>query len=115
MRLLVLFLFVFLLAGCDPFGRLPDGEQIDGIWVGAGGPCQDGADQGLCDALFTCAVDVEFGGADPGIVSWQVHSPPNRLRDGTLVTRGGTIAIVVFEVADGSLRATQVSETDRCR
>jgi hypothetical protein len=115
MRPLAVLLLALLLAGCDPLGKVPEGEQIDGIWVGPGGACQDGADRGLCEALLTCAVEVEFGGADPGIESWQVHSRPDRLRNGTLLTYGGAIAIAVFDLKDGTRRATYVAETDRCR
>jgi len=115
MRLVAGFLLAVAVAGCDPFGKLPAGEQIDGIVVGPGGPCEDGADQGFCAALLTCAIQVEFGGADPGIATWQVHSLPDRLRDGTLVTRGGAVATVVFQLRDGPRRATHVAETDRCR
>jgi hypothetical protein len=97
MRPLAVLLLALLLAGCDPLGKVPEGEQIDGIWVGPGG------------------VEVEFGGADPGIESWQVHSRPDRLRNGTLLTYGGAIAIVVFDLKDGTRRATYVMETDRCR
>ena len=115
MRLVVGVLFALLLIGCDPIGRLPDGEQIDGIWVGAGAACQDGDDPGLCEAILACAIENEFGGVDPGIESWQVHGPPERNRDGTLRLYGGNVVIVVFEQNDGTRRATQVAETDRCR
>ena len=115
MRLVVGALLVLLVVACDPFGKLPAGEEIDGIVVGAGGPCQDGADPGFCRALLKCAIQNEFGGTDPGVVSWQMHGTPGHLRDGTLVVTGGAITIVVFELADGTRRATQVAETDRCR
>ena len=114
MRLLALCLIAILAAGCDPFAKLPDGEQIDSIWVGAEADCES-VDPGFCAALFTCAVEAEFGGAHHSIVSWQMHAPPDRLRDGTLVTIGGAFAIVVFDMADGTRHATQVAETDRCR
>jgi hypothetical protein len=116
LRLLLGVLLLLAVGACgDPFGNLPDGDQIDGIWVGPGDACQDGGDEGFCQALLTCAVQNEFGGADPGIDTWRVHGPPERLRDGTLLVYGGAVAIVVFDLRDGTRRATSVMETDRCR
>jgi hypothetical protein len=116
LRLLLGVLLLLAVGACgDPFGSLPDGDQIDGIWVGPGDACQDGGDEGFCQALLTCAVQNEFGGADPGIDTWRVHGPPERLRDGTLVVYGGAVAIVAFDLRDGTRRATSVMETDRCR
>ena len=117
MRLLALCLIAILAAGCDPFAKLPDGEQIDSIWVGAEADCES-VDPGFCAALFTCAVEAEFGGAHHSIVSWQMHAPPDRLRDGTLVTTGApsrsSFSIWLTELAMPPRSPRRIAAAERC-
>jgi hypothetical protein len=106
MRLVVGALLVLAVAACvDPFGNLPDGEQIDGILVGPPVDCGTTS----CTKVIDCAAMEEFRTETPsGVTASQVYEGPTRLRDGTPITSGAGIRVVVFHMHDGSQRAVTV-------
>lgn len=106
MRCVVGALLVLAIGACvDPFGNLPDGVQIDGIVVGPQVDCGVTS----CTRVVDCAEMQEFRTESPtGIAATQVYEAPIQTRDGTGITRGVGIRIVVFEMWDGSERAVTV-------
>jgi hypothetical protein len=112
MRLVVGALLVLAVAACvDPFGNLPDGDQIDGIVVGPQVDCGTTS----CTRVIDCAAMGEFRTETPtGVAATLVYSEPVSLRDGTPITRGVEGQVVVFEMQDGSQRAVTVMGLDSC-
>jgi hypothetical protein len=106
LRFLVGVLFALPVAACvDPFGNMPDGVQIDGIVVGPQVDCGVTS----CTRVVDCAAMEEFRTETPaGVAATQVYEAPIRTRDGTGITSGAAIRIVVFDMQDGSKRAVSV-------
>ena len=101
-----------IIAAC---GQDPDGELIDGVWVGEPADCAaDMPPELSCDRLIACAEDREWPEAAPAIRSAAVFDKPERLRDGTLINYGIGGRIVVFTLEDGTRAAQAVSSTDDC-
>lgn len=112
LRLVVGALLVLAVGACvDPFGNLPDGVQIDGVVVGPQVDCGVTS----CTRVIDCASMEEFRTETPtGVAATQVYSEPDRLRDGTLITRAVEGNIVVFAMQDGTERAVTVMGLDSC-
>jgi hypothetical protein len=111
-RWLLLLAALFAIAGC---GQDPEGERIDGIWVGAPANCAaSGAPERTCDRLVACASERRWPDGAPGFRSAVVFDKPQRLRDGTLINYGAGGSIVVFTLEDGSRAAQWVTSTDGC-
>jgi hypothetical protein len=111
-RQLLLLVPIFVVASC---GQDPDGERIDGLWVGRPADCAAHSPPELaCERLIACAVERKWPEGAPPLRSAVVFDKPDRLRDGTLINYGAAGRIVVFTLEDGSRMAQLVISTDGC-
>ena len=112
MRIAFLAACLFAVAAC---GQDPDGERIDGLWVGQPADCAaDVPPELTCHRLIACAAERQWPQGAPAIRSTAVFDKPERLRDGTLIRYGIGGSIVVFTLKDGTRAAHAVSSTDDC-
>jgi hypothetical protein len=85
------------------------GESVDGVVIGDALDCSNAG----CDAIIACATTLRWGASPPPATA-AVFGMPSRLRDGTLITRGGPgVSYVVFQLDDGSRHVTTVG-VDSC-
>jgi hypothetical protein len=110
MRVIVLVLVLFGLSACSSD---PDGELIDGIWVGAPADCSDMGNLD-CDDVIACATVQAWPSNPPSYRSANVFDKPAQLKDATLINYGIGGFIVVFGFHDGKRVARYVVETDNC-
>ncbi|HZM73246.1 MAG TPA: hypothetical protein VFC71_07690 [Candidatus Polarisedimenticolia bacterium] len=116
MRFVLAFLICVLLVACSSRSE-PDGQLIDGIWVGDPISCDEVGASGSpsCERIIECGARNEFGGKTPDLRDVAIHGLPTRMKDGTLITYGMGGWIVVFTLSTGEQRATYVIETDAGR
>jgi hypothetical protein len=101
-----------MVAAC---GGDPDGELIDGVWVGEPAECAAELPAELtCERLVACALEREWPNGAPQFQSAVVFNRPERLKDGTLSQYGVGGSIVVFNLADGTQAARRITSTDGC-
>ena len=101
-----------MVAAC---GGDPDGELIDGVWVGEPAECAVEVPAELtCERLVACAVEREWPNDAPRFQSAVVFNRPDRLKDGTLMQYGVGGSVVVFTLMNGTQVAQFVTSTDGC-
>jgi hypothetical protein len=101
-----------MVAAC---GSDPDGDLVDGVWVGERADCTaDLPAEHNCERLIACAASREWPNKAPEIQSVVVFDRPDRLKDGTLIQYGVGGSVVVFSLADGAQAAQSVTSTDGC-
>jgi hypothetical protein len=92
----------------------PAGQKVDAYWAGDPYRCPPGGPL-TCEHLATCATKLLWPIGPPAVDSYRIYDPPDRLQDGTIISRGGWHVVVVFyPTDDGPPRAVQVRETDNC-
>jgi hypothetical protein len=94
-------------------GAEPDGTQIDGIWVGQPVNCPATGDRS-CARLAECAAQSLWPSHRPNADLVRFFDLPERLKNGTLITRGTGGTVVVFDGPNGARRSSLVLSTDSC-